>query len=123
MGHRSIVVRSDPVMCSSSTTMCAPVIRARMRLTVAATLSHALHDEPHARRVGAPTRHGGLSDRAAVFARELALGIVPASLIPRPGDRLADHRERQALSQRRVAGHHTETASQIREIEVLISLA
>jgi hypothetical protein len=39
MGDISIVVRPDLLMWSSSTTMCAPVFRARMRLTVAATLS------------------------------------------------------------------------------------
>jgi hypothetical protein len=35
MGDIFIVVRPDLLMWSSSTTMCAPVFRARMRLTVA----------------------------------------------------------------------------------------
>ena len=63
------------------------------------------------------------SDEAAVFSRELAVGVMRAGLITQPRDSLADRRERPALSLLRVPQGHVDTAIQIHEIEALISLA
>jgi hypothetical protein len=60
---------------------------------------------------------------AAVFSRELAVGVMRAGLITQPCDSLADRRECPTLSLLRVPQRHVEPASQIHEIEALISLA
>ena len=50
------------------------------------------------------------SDEAAVFSRELAVGVMRAGLITQPCDSLADRRECPALSLLRVPQPHIETA-------------